>query len=119
MSTEEAAEGLLDTAFDVARRYKSFGSYGSEAAAVRALHRRCSGFSKEQCGAAFHQASRLFDAASEVVADHKEELLENWQTPDQVDAASIDATVQQRCPDFSVSTCPSAWGWVFMWHHLR
>ena len=119
MTEGKAAEDLLDTAFDVARRYKSFGSYGSEAVAVRALHRRCPGFSKDQCRDAFHQALHLFETTSEVVTHHQEELLANWQTPERVDSGSIDAAIQQRCPGFSVSTCRSAWGWVFVWHHLR
>ena len=99
---------LLDTAFDVAHRHKSFASYGSEAAAVRALHRRCSDSSKEQCREAFRQALHLFEVASEVVAHRQEELLTNWQTPDRIDAASLDSAVRQRCPRFSASTCRSA-----------
>jgi hypothetical protein len=119
MPAGEAAEGLLETAFDVARRYKSFGSYGSEAAAVRALHRRCSGFSKEQCRAALHRAVFLVEVATETLAKHKEVLLTTLQTPEADKAASlISHGIHRHCPDFSISTCASALSWVLYWNYL-
>jgi len=113
------ATGLLEAAFDVARRYKSFGSYGSEAAAVRALHRRCSDSGKEQCRAALGRAVSLLGVATEVAARHKELLSETWQTPGADEAASLVCSeLRLACPEFSHAACRSALGWIFYWHYL-
>ncbi len=119
MAAGKADTDLLDTAFDVARRYKSFGSYGSETAAIRALQRRCSGFSKEQCWDAFHRAVCLVEVAAETLAKHQESLLNVLQTPEADGATSlIYHEIHRLCPDFSMSTCASALSWALYWHYL-
>jgi len=116
---DQTPTDLLDTAFDVVRRYKSFDSYGSKAAAVRALHRRCSCFSKEQCREALEQALILFDSAAQAYDTHKELLIATWLTPKASEAAdNVCAEIQQLCPRFSASTCRSALGWIFYWNYL-
>lgn len=119
MMPDEVVTDLLDTAFDVARRHKSFGSYGSQAAAVRALHRRRQDFSREQCRGALEQGLLLYDIATESYSKHKELLATTWQTPKASEAADfVCAEVHQLCPSFSMSTCRSALGWVFYWNYL-
>ncbi len=119
MMPDKEAVDLLDIAFDVARRYKNFGSYGSTAAAVRALHRRCPGFSKEQCREALEQGLLLLDIATESYIRHKELLTTTWQTPEASEAADfVCAEIHQLCPAFSMPSCWSALGWVFYWNYL-
>jgi len=117
---DQTPTDLLDTAFDVVRRYKSFDSYGSKAAAVRALHRRCSCFSKEQCQEALDQGPVLFDIATQAYDKNKELLATTWQTPKTSEAAdTVCAEIQHICPRFRASTCRSALSWIFYWDHLR
>ncbi len=119
MPAGEAAIRLLDAAFDVARRHRSFDSYGSEAAAVRALRLRCSGSSLENCQGALLQAVLLFEAAAATAARHKDRLSGAWQTPGAEEAAGLACSeIGLACPDFSPATCRSALSWIFYWHYL-
>ncbi len=113
------ATGLLEAALDIARCYKSFDAYGSEAAAVRALRRECAGSSLEHCRVALAGAVSLFEAAAEAASRHKDLLSGAWQTPGADEAASLVCSeLRLACPEFSHAVCRSALGWIFYWHYL-
>jgi hypothetical protein len=112
-------EGLLDTAFDVVRRYKDFDAYGSGAKACLALQGRCPGFSAEQYTGAFRQAEHIYNVAKQVVERKKEMLLASWDHLHNIDHTEIDQEMPRRCPTFHEGTRNSALGWIFTWHYLR
>ncbi|MFN3648214.1 MAG: hypothetical protein ACK47B_01435 [Armatimonadota bacterium] len=118
MSVPASRETLLDTAWDVARRFVDFGSYGSEQKACRALRRRVPGFAPEEYREAFHLALRVLDAAGEVV---KRQLASGAGLPnldDFVTEALVDE-LAERVPGFYLEGYRGVLWWVYYWRHLR
>jgi hypothetical protein len=114
---------LMDVAWDVARRFIDFGSYGSKANARKALQRRCKGFTKEEYSNALEEAITMLDTAVQIVRRNSEMLWEQWKAqkwePKHIDFQDMDRELQQECPQFPLAVCQSALNWVFFWHHLR
>ena len=123
-------EALWEPAFDVARRYRAFESYGSERKACQALRRRCPGFGPDEYSEMFRQAVYLYDQALDVVETHKGPLLAyygnpaNWKNtvlPEELQLLWQDlyGCLSERCPGLPLSVCRQAANWVFYWHHWR
>jgi len=108
-----------DAAFDVARRFRDFDSYGSEAKAIRALRRRCPGISREQADELFHAGCGLWQEALEAVAANADALWREYRSGGGVDPALLDREHQRRCPEVPVMTWRTAVGWIWFWHHLK
>jgi hypothetical protein len=110
---------LLDTAFDVARRFEDFGSYGSTSRAERALARRCPGFSPSQYSNALLTARELWAMANRLVDANSDRLIavaartRDWNFPE------FDGRLRKAFPAFRLSTLRGAISWSLFWHHLK
>ena len=112
---------LLDAAWEVARRFRAHGGYGSEPKACQALRRRRPGFTDRQYVNALRKGLALYDVAVEVVARDVGALLRQTDVgaerfPDFRDLAR---EVRPRCPGFPAATYRAALTWVFYQFHLR
>lgn len=112
---------LLAAAWEVARHFRAYGGYGSEAKACRALGQRRPGFTDRQYLNALRKGLALYDAAAELVARDIGTLLRQTDVganrfPDFRDLAD---EVRSRCPGFLAETYRAALAWVFLQHHLR
>jgi hypothetical protein len=116
---ESTRADLFDTAFDVARRYEEFGSYGSVRKAERALARRCPGHDVDQYPAAFRSARALWAAASKLVDLHAARLVAIASETHSWDFPEFDAELRRDHPGFEVATLRGAISWCLYWHHLR
>ena len=111
---------LLDTAWEVAKKYRAHGAYGSEKKACQALARRSKGFTERQVQNAIKKAILLYDATVELVAVNADSLLKNTNVVENVfpDFEELASEVRRRCLGFPMCTYLSAAKWVFIWHHL-
>ncbi|HEY0072765.1 MAG TPA: hypothetical protein VGB77_01595 [Abditibacteriaceae bacterium] len=123
MESLSSSEELRSVAWDVARRFVEFGSYGSKIKACRALKRRCKGFTDEEYLVAFEESVALLKTAMEIVANNAELLWQQWQAQQgerkQIEFQGIDEELHQQHPQFSLSLCQLTLNWVFFWHHLK
>ena len=119
MTAEEFTAPCWDAAFDVARRYREFDSYGSQIRAIRALRRRCPGLSAEQAAYLFRRSLELWQAAVEVVAANADCLWQQFRADPDVDLTRLDGERERWCPDVPLETWRSALGWIWFWHHLK
>lgn len=113
---------LLDTAFDVVRRYRDFGEYGSKENACKALNRRCKGFSIKQCTNAFDKATLLYEAAERIVSANLNTIYEIEQRPRFnliIHYELFQNEIREQCPGFKLSTYRTALGWILFWQHLK
>ena len=109
---------LLDTAADVARRFRSFDEYGSVVRAARALKRRQPGFPDQAYPAAVERSLALFDAAAALLGDHVPALLAAGRTLDDDDLRPLAIELRRRAPGFPAATYQWMVGWVYYWSHL-
>src|SRR5215217_5748011 len=96
-------EGLLDTATDVALRFRVFEEYGSDTRAAHALRRRKPGFDPSDYTDAFFSALALFDAAcARVEADAADIRHRGWLTEEK--AEQYARALADEHPGFAAST---------------
>lgn len=112
---------LLDAAWEVARRLRAYGGYGSEARACAALRRRRPGFTDRQYGNALRKGLALFDAAVELVARDARSLLRQTDVMAErfPDFHELAGKVRSHCPGFPAAAYRAALSWVFYQYHLR
>jgi hypothetical protein len=66
---------LLDVASDVAWRFKAHHSYGGkDTTAIRAIRKKCPGFTPRQYANAFAKALDLYDAVEQLVRERASDL---------------------------------------------
>lgn len=121
-TTQPSRSELLDTAFDVVRRYRDFGDYGSKENACKAISRRCKGFSIKQCKNAFDKAALLYEAAERIVSANLKTIYEIEQRRGSnfiIHYELFQNEIRGQCPGFKLSTYRTALGWVLFWHHLK
>jgi hypothetical protein len=115
---------VLDTAFEVARNYKEYQEYGSEAKACKALQRRCKGLDAVQAADALRKGIQLLEVAVEMVKKDNDKLWQSWNASSKQDLVGLDYSdfedeIKRRSPGFDLATYRKALGWVFMWYYLK
>jgi hypothetical protein len=112
---------LLDAAWQVAKVFRTYGTYGTQEKAAKALRRRCPAISTRRCDNALVKAIALHDAAATAVAADVQSLLDETDVlagrfPNYRRQVT---RVRLECPGFYASTCREALSWVFYQCHLR
>lgn len=87
---EEIPIKTWDAAFEVARHFHAFGSYGSERKAVKALRRRCLDLTQEAAEDLLTISLTLYRKAIEVVAAESVNLHEQWRANSRVDVGAFE-----------------------------
>lgn len=112
---------LLDAAWQVAKLFRTYGTYGTEAKAAQALRRRCPEVSARRRDNALGKAIALHDAAAAAVAADVRSLLGDTDVragrfPD---FRGPVGRVRLECRGFRAATYREAMSWVFYQYHLR
>ncbi len=111
---------LLDVAATVAWRFKAYGSYaGKQATAVRAIRRKCNGFTALQIENAFKKAIELYDCVHQLVRENESSLWASHKAGDKTWPKFLDVTLKQRFPAFKLSTLRMLVGMDFYYWHMR
>ena len=121
MSKPATSRGqFLQQAWEVAAYFLAHDAYGrNEAAACRALKRRCPGFTKRQYQNAFRKGLALYEAATAAIEPRSGELMKQCKTEEVVDFREFFPQMRRACPGFSAATYASALWWILFWHHLK
>ncbi|MDH3640532.1 MAG: hypothetical protein OES38_00420 [Gammaproteobacteria bacterium] len=112
---------LQTKALETAQRFIDYDSYQSSAAtAVRALHRRCEGWTKEQCKEWFDKSVVAHKHGIAFIQAHSEDA---WEAHNQ-DRNAIDFTpfagdYMAAHPAFPEDLLLDVLVWAFHWYHLR
>jgi hypothetical protein len=111
---------LLDTATNVAWRFKAYDSYGGdEATAIRAIRRKCPGFSSRQYANAFAGALQLYDAVDTQVRERASEFWDAHNSGDDSWPRLLDCDLRSHFPSFRLSTFRILVGMMFYYWHMR
>jgi hypothetical protein len=117
--SEAISDELWETAWDVARRYKAFNSYGTKAKAVKALQRRCPYNGIAQCEDFFSSALNVYEAAFDVLSRDEVRVREETGNSLKLNFQSYDEEFGRICPKAPKIIVHSALQWVWYWNHLR
>lgn len=111
---------LLDVAADVAWRFKAYRGYGGdESTAIRAIRRKCPGFTARQYENALSKALDLYDAVELLVRERASELWDAHNAGDESWSRQLDADLKSRFKGFRVATFHSLVGMMFYYWHMR
>jgi hypothetical protein len=111
---------LLDFAADVAWRFKAYCAYGeNESTAIRAIRKKCPGFTSRQYENSFAKALELYDAANRLVADRSAEFWKEHRSGNEKWPHLLDDDLRKLFPGFRVSTIRSLVGMTFYYWHMR
>lgn len=110
----------LDFAADVAWRFKAYRAYGQkESTAIRAIRKKCPGFTTRQYNNAFAKALELYDATNRLVADRSGEFWTEYESGNEQWPHLLDGDIQKLFPGFRVSTIRGLVGMTFYYWHMR
>lgn len=115
-------EHLLHICADVVMRYRAHDSYGSDAAALRALRRRAPGYTDEQYRTCFDLLCQVYDRAVEATGRHRfsdEGKPTRYAQPEDIDIPSCMAELEEIEPGVASSQKQTILNWVIFWHYLR
>ena len=111
---------LLDLASAVAWNFKAYGSYeGKHASAIRAIRKRCPGFTSRQYANAFAKALKLYDAVESLVRERAQDLWDAHKSGDNSWPQFLDADLRSCFPGFRLSTFHSLVGIMFFYWHMK
>jgi len=111
---------LLDVAADVAWRFNAYGSYGTNrATAIRAIRRKCTGFSPRQLENAFEKSLALYDFAQQLVREHAAKLWAATKSGDKNWSRLLDNVLRSRFPAYRISTLRNMVAMTFYYWHMR
>lgn len=110
---------LLDFAADVAWRFNAYDSYGANrATAIRAIRRKCTGFTPRQIENAFDSAMSLYDVVQPLVKEHAAEF---WAATERGDKtwSLLDTVLKRQFPAYRLSTLRGMVAMTFYYWHMR
>ena len=111
---------LLDVAADIAWRFKAYNSYGGDpATAIRAIRRKCTGFSARQLENALSTSLELYDFVHELVRDNASSLWDASKSDGDAWANSFDDVLRENFPAYRISTLRKMVGMDFYYWHMR
>lgn len=111
---------LLDVASDVAWRFKAYGSYGGkDVTAIRAIRKKCPGFTSRQYANAFAKALELYDVVEKQVRERSSDLWDAHNAGDESWQKLLDDDLRSRFSGFRLSTFHSLVGMMFYYWHMR
>lgn len=119
-TTNRVSRGeLLHVAYEVAWRFEAYDSYGrTPATAVRALRRRCPGYTARQYQNAFQRARELYSTVCEFVRERSDDVWERYRAEEEI-FALFDSELRARFPGFRKATFHQAVAMTFYYWHLR
>ena len=111
---------LLDVATDVAWRFVAYRGYGGdESTAIRAIRRKCPGFTSRQYENALAKALGLYAAVERLVRERASELWDAHNAGDESWPRQFDADLKTQFRSFRVATFHSLVGMMFYYWHMR
>jgi len=112
---------LQTKALETAQRFIDYESYqSSEATAVRALHRRCEGWSKEQCKEWFDRPVVAHKHGISFIQAHREDAHEAYNLDrNAIDFVPFASDYVATHPAFPEDLLLAVLVWVFYWYQLR
>ena len=111
---------LLDVVSDVAWRFKAHHSYGGkDTTAIRAIRKKCPGFTPRQYANAFAKALDLYDAVEQLVRERASDLWDAHNSGDESWPQLFDRDLRSRFSAFRLSTFHSLVGMMFYYWHMR
>ena len=121
MSDSRVSRGeLLDFSADVAWRFRAYDGYGqNESTAVRAIRKRCPGFTTRQYNNSFAKALELYDVIYHLVKDRSSEFWDAYRSGDEAWPRLLDDDLRTQFPGFRLSTIRGLVGMTFYYWHLR
>ncbi len=113
LSLDETLERVLETAY----RLEAYSYYGGEKAnAVRALRRRCPGWTKEELESWLTKGIAVQESASQWLKEHQDAVRQQHRKDEPVGA--ISASFHEAHPDWPKSALNSLLGINFLYFYL-
>lgn len=111
---------LLDVATDVVWRFKAYRGYGgNESTAVRAIRRKCPGFTARQYENALAKAFDLYTTVERLVRDRASDLWEAHNAGDESWPHQLASDLKLQFKGFRIATFHSLVGMMFYYWHMR
>lgn len=112
---------VQNKALETAQRFVDYESYrASEARAVSALHKRCDGWSKEECRGWFGKSVIVHRHGISFVQAHADAAFEAFDRDrNDIDFKPIAVDFLSAHPEFPEDLLLGVLAWVFYWYHLR